>query len=371
MTKAFHPAPAPCRVRGKTIWEVDCRPWAALMNRLGEPKRRRFKSEEAARDWCQDLIVARKMGRKIASQEVAVSSFVDRFLRACDRSDKAPLTVKLYGDVLIKSFSPFMREVGCDYLDQVSPLQIEEYRQHLASFCAPATVRTWMTIVRAAFTWGVKLNLFDANPVKGLVPKAVPSDKRSLTDAERKLIITKAPSRDIWLAYLLTGLRASEFGNLPVAAVKVVHDSAAHLVVKGKGSKKRIVYLEGQAIEHFRKLVATAQARDDVMVAPCRTNTLQGRWIKERDELGLPPDISIHTFRHTYGTYMAQRDLVGTQRAMGHSKITTTMGYVHPDDRLIRETSAQWSAALHRDKQSGGTKSVPESERVNGTNGKG
>ncbi len=49
---------------------------------------------------------------------------------------------------------------------------------------------------------------------------------------------------------------------------------------------------------------------------------------------------------------------------MGHADIKTTMGYVHPDDRMIREASAQWSTALHTDAQADGTESVLPSEKV-------
>ncbi len=349
--------------RGRPIWEVDCRPWGRTLKQLGEPTRRRFTSQAEALAWCQELIVARRIGRKVASPEAAVSAFIDRYLRSCDRSHMAPSTVRVYGYVLNKSFVPFMRKIGCDYLDQLSTAQVDEYRQFLAATMAPRTVRTWMAILLSAFNWGVKLKLFSSNPVKGLVPPQPKPGRRALTDAERKRIVTETEMRDIWLAYLLTGLRAFELGEMPVDRVRV-DTPGAHLVVHGKGSKERIVYLQGEAIEHFRKLVDAARARGDEMLTPFRTATLQTKWRKERERLGLPSDITIHTFRHTYGTFMAYRDLVGTQRAMGHSNVQTTMGYVHRDDRMIREASEQWSAALHTDAQVDGTESVSAPDKA-------
>ncbi len=49
---------------------------------------------------------------------------------------------------------------------------------------------------------------------------------------------------------------------------------------------------------------------------------------------------------------------------MGHADIKTTMRYVHEDDRMIRDATAQWSAALHTDAQGDGTESVSPSERA-------
>ncbi len=150
---------------------------------------------------------------------------------------------------------------------------------------------------------------------------------------------------------------------MPVKSVKV-NTPGAHLVVIGKGSKERIVWLEDEAIKHFRKLVKLANARGDLQLVAGCTSTLQKMWREERTRLELPEDITIHTFRHTYGTFMAYRDLVGTQRAMGHSDIKTTMRYVHEDARMIRKASAQWSAALHTDAQGDGTELVSDSERA-------
>jgi len=358
MTKAFNPVPKQCTFRGRDRWEVDCRPWGPTMKQIGEPCRRRFANPDAALAWCQELIVARKMGRKVASPEEAVSAYCDRYFKSCERSQMAQTTVLLYGKVLIGSFVPFMRKIGCDYLDQLSPTQIEEYRQFIAATHAPRTVRTWIAILQSAFSWGVKLKLFDSNPVKGLVPPALKGDRRALTDEERTLILTEAKHRDVWLAYLLTGLRAFELAGLPAASVKVEHRGAAHLVVIGKGSKKRIVHLQGEGVDHFRMLLAAARERGDEMLLPFRTRTLQDKWSRERRRLGLPEVITIHAFRHTYGTFMAYKDLIGTQRAMGHSDIKTTMGYVHEDDRMIREASELWSAALHTDAQADGTELV-------------
>jgi len=76
--------------------------------------------------------------------------------------------------------------------------------------------------------------------------------------------------------------------------------------------------------------------------------------------LGLPDEIKIHHFRHTYGTFLAQEDLIGTQISMGHEDIKTTMLYVHPDDRKVRVAAARWSALLGSDAQ--------VTERESGTN---
>ncbi len=206
--------------------------------------------------------------------------------------------------------------------------------------------------------------MFDSNPGAGLVPQYEKSDRRALTEDERSKVINNAEHRDYWLAYLFAGLRTSEFAELPVEHVHI-DTPGPYLFVIGKGNKERIVPLQGAlAVGHFRKLRDAAVVRGDSMVSPVRAATLQKYWKKDREALGLPNEIKIHNFRHTYGTFMAQEDVIGTQAAMGHEDIKTTMEYVHQDDRKIREASAQWSAVLSSDTQTDVTNLALESEKA-------
>ena len=252
-----------------------------------------------------------------------------------------------------------------DYLDQVTPGLMDEYRQYLhATLPSMRTVRLYMTHAKGAFGWGVKLKMFASNPGAGLVPKYEKSDRRALTEDERRRVINDAEHRDYWLAYLTTGLRTSELADLPVEHIHV-DTPAPYLFVIGKGNKERIVPLQGAlAVGHFRNLRDAAVARGDSTLSPVRADALQKYWKKDREALQLADEIKIHNFRHTYGTFMAQEDVIGTQAAMGHEDIKTTMEYVHQDDRRIREASAQWSAVLSSDTQVDVTNLALKSEKA-------
>ena len=134
-----------------------------------------------------------------------------------------------------------------------------------------------MVYVYALFSWGVKLRLFDSNPAIGLVPPEPKTERRPLTDDELVAVMTLADHRDYWKAYLYAGLRASEFSELPTASVEV-DTPAPYLEVLGKGNKKRIVPLEGPAVEHFRMLKVAAVERGDSRICPVRVGSLRKYW---------------------------------------------------------------------------------------------
>ncbi|NID09070.1 tyrosine-type recombinase/integrase [Fibrella aestuarina] len=74
----------------------------------------------------------------------------------------------------------------------------------------------------------------------------------------------------------------------------------------------------------------------------CETYTEQytNRLLRKiAEHLGWTTKVSTHTARHTFGTNFIELggDVVTLQGYMGHSKIQTTMQYVHLSERRRRE----------------------------------
>jgi len=143
-----------------------------------------------------------------------------------------------------------------------------------------------------------------------------------------------------------SGLRPAELLNLTIAQVDLP-DHRLHVV--GKGSKHRTVVLGEDATELLRRYLDDIRpqlvASDFVFVNPMssRTSNWVGRYGESAYQAyftrigqisGLPGKHFPHRTRHTYATEMLRMGLEVTvlQRQLGHSKITTTMTYLHLAD---------------------------------------
>ena len=66
-------------------------------------------------------------------------------------------------------------------------------------------------------------------------------------------------------------------------------------------------------------------------------------WKRERERLKLAPDLTLHSFRHTFGTLLVNRTstpLTEAARVLGHSSVTQTERYVHKDEAQLRKGMA-------------------------------
>ena len=213
------------------------------------------------------------------------------------------------------------------------------------------------------------MRLIDDNPAKGMSPPHPKSERRALTDEEREVILTQTSPglRDMWVAYLLTGLRRAELATLPPEAVEL-DTPAPYLTVTGKGGKVRTVPIDGEhAVAVFRRLVAAAHERGSRTLSPYTPGSLAAKWAEERTRLEISPEVTLHTFRHDFATYLANLPgvpITEVRDILGHSSVVVTEIYVHPDRRAQRKGVGQRSAQL-APAASSGMKSVSVSGRAN------
>lgn len=142
------------------------------------------------------------------------------------------------------------------------------------------------------------------------------------------------------------GLRVSELVTLKYAAVQRKNDVVLdHLIIRGKGSKERLVPLGNQA----RKALEAYLAVRHVFLGETQKNspwlfpyeraegyiTRQQFGIMLKDlaaDAGLDPrNISPHTLRHSFASHLLEggADLRVIQELLGHSDIATTQIYTY------------------------------------------
>src|SRR5262249_39549068 len=109
--------------------------------------------------------------------------------------------------------------LGVGRVSQVSVTGVVAYReQRLAKGLSARTINGEVGALSTMLNWGVDPGkLIASNPIEGVEPLPhTPKEGRPLTDAEVPKLLEVSPPhwRDIWYAFLVTGLRKGELAGL-------------------------------------------------------------------------------------------------------------------------------------------------------------
>jgi len=177
------------------------------------------------------------------------------------------------------------------------------------------------------------------NPVKrGYVLKQSKPLPKHLRDEEvEKLfsVIKKLRDRAMFKVMLRCGLRVEEVANL---ALRSLYLKRRLILVNGKGSKDRVVYISDDAYEALVQYLRSrppSRAKKIFLVekGTCKGKPISVRGIQKRMEYYARKarvKSSCHHLRHTMATQLlnADIDLVSIQDLLGHSRIGTTERYI-------------------------------------------
>lgn len=144
------------------------------------------------------------------------------------------------------------------------------------------------------------------------------------------------------------GLRVSELVNLEIDKVFVKEE---YVIVRGKGSKERVVPISPSALDEIALYMSEYRSRIDVK--PGEENILfLGRRgsrltrvmvfyiVREAAaRAGVRKEISPHTLRHSFASHLLEggANLRAIQQMLGHESIATTEVYLHVDSSRLRE----------------------------------
>lgn len=206
-----------------------------------------------------------------------------------------------------------------------------------------------------------KVELLDKNPAENIdMPKIERSLPVYLTleEAVRLLnTVENSKQKDIYrlrdyaitTLFLNCGLRLSELSNLNVEDLN--KDNT--LRIMGKGSKERLVYLNGSVQEALRAYLRKRNELEmdqDALFLSMRKNRMSNRSIQHMLEKHLKAagfdtrKYTVHKLRHTAATLMYQygnEDLKSLQEILGHESVSTTQIYTHVNLEDIRYTMSQ------------------------------
>ena len=274
---------------------------------------------------------------------MSASALVDRFLEmmAIERG-AARNTLDAYGRDL-EDCREFLGAV-----ETASREDLTEWLRHQAKKgMAPRTQSRRLSCIRQFFAFLVAEGIRDDDPSTRLdAPRAGRPLPRVLSEEEVVRLIEATdqltPPRDVLARALLevayaTGLRVSELAGLPLSAV--ARDPMV-LVVRGKGSKERMVPLSepaSQAIEVWKGVRNPAKSpwlfpsKHRSGQSLSRSNVF-GILALVADHAGIARDrVSPHVLRHSFASHLLAHgaDLRSVQQMLGHADIATTEIYTH------------------------------------------
>lgn len=153
-------------------------------------------------------------------------------------------------------------------------------------------------------------------------------------------VIESKRDRAMFLLMLRCGLRIGEVAGLLLADLFLEEDYP-RLVVRGKGSRERGVYLSAQAESALREYLAERpQAASEFVFLSYQldglsTTAIHKRLMVYREQAGV--QFSAHRLRHSFANDLLNADapITSIQKLMGHRWIESTQTYVLANDRQV------------------------------------
>lgn len=288
------------------------------------------------------------------SQERLISDFLD--MMAAERG-AAQNTLENYARDLEQLFfllpAKKISEVNHDDIANIVSLLNRKY--------APKSVARKISAFREFFKFLFSEKLIKINPTAYIdAPKTGKSLPKFLTEDEIKNLIVTAWAQEgveqkrtavmLELAYAC-GLRVSELVSLPENCINY---DKREILVRGKGSKERIVPISDRAVQAVLKYIDFRDyfikgGRRSIWLFPSKRSSSghieRDAFFKDLKNLAIlagiaPERISPHVLRHSFATNLIHHDadLRSVQKMLGHEDISTTEIYTHILPEKLIET---------------------------------
>ncbi len=247
-------------------------------------------------------------------------------------------------------------------LKEISAEDITAFVRDLSSRGMTAkTISRKLSAVREFFKFLYSENEIKINPALNIQsPKQQKPLPKFLSEQEIRQLIEAAARKQnpahrriavmLELMYAC-GLRVSELVSMPENCINF---EKKQLLIRGKGSKERLIPVAGQALEQVQDYLTYRDyflkgGRRSVWLFPSKSSAsghvTRDSFFKHLKELaveaGLDRDkVSPHVLRHSFATHLLNHnaDLRAVQKMLGHEDIGTTEIYTHIiSDDLIKK----------------------------------
>jgi integrase/recombinase XerD len=252
-------------------------------------------------------------------------------------------------------------ERASEAVDSISTASTEDISKLGASWAdlAPSTVARRSAALRRFFGFLVDEGVRREDPSAALprprferpLPRILDEEevRRMFEAAEDRATSGEAAAvRNLALLELLygSGLRASELVGLPRNSVR---PGQPFLMVRGKGSKERLVPISGRAQDAVQRWLEHVPSSSLWLFPSGKSHLSRVRLFQivrtmAADGGIVPERVSPHVLRHAFATHLLSggADLRVLQSLLGHADIATTQIYTHVDSaRLVELVNAR------------------------------
>jgi len=292
-------------------------------------------------------------------------------------------TVKAYAQDLFE-WQVFTEEkmgkiLSNDLVSSMKVSDLKPWAQHLGGKnYKPSTISRKISSLKSFYEWLYKNEYSTANPAKALSsPKKGHKLPKFLYEVELDKVLedTNTSGKDLWglrkplIIELLysTGMRVSELASLTVEQVQ----QGDQIIIRGKGSKERIVFLTGPAKS---KLIQYLDLRGEFKTesnslllnqngGPLSVRAIQLMVKDSFKSKGVGRPVSPHMIRHSYATHLlnAGADIRSVQELLGHASLNTTQIYTHVSKTRLQDQFNTYHRRGNETKREGRTTGTEKS----------
>lgn len=310
----------------------------------------------------KDLNNELKHYQKADISVVEYNNLLDHFIKYIDATEATVQTYK-------RSLKQFLKYLADNRISEPKREDILNFKKYLKSIGRkPTTIQNYIIVVRLFFKWTSQENIYPniADRVKGA--KLDTTHKKDyLTSAQIKDVLknidtsTLKGARDYAIVALMvtTGLRTIEISRAKVGDIRNVGNTPV-LYIQGKGKEEKNdyvklpyqvikaigVYRNMLANEHEQLFVSTSNNNKGKGLTTCSVSTIVKNAMKEAGYNS--PRLTAHSLRHSTATLnlLNGGTLEETQQLLRHSKISTTMVYLHHLERINNDSEKRVASSI-------------------------
>jgi integrase/recombinase XerD len=257
----------------------------------------------------------------------------------------------------LEQYTQFLDKVhGVKKPDQIEKMHIESYMRSLKRHMTTKSMARKLTAIRSFHHFLFLEKEVDEDVVKAIESPKIEKHLPQVLSVDEVMSILNQIDlskplglRNQALLELIygSGLRVSELLDIEM---EDIHLNQGYIMVKGKGSKERMVPISDPAVVALRNYIIKGR---DVFLKDHKTSYVfvnhQGSRLSRQgffkllkklaSDAQIQTDCSPHTLRHSFATHLLENgmDLRTLQTLLGHEDISTTQIYTHISQKRIKE----------------------------------
>jgi integrase/recombinase XerC len=276
-----------------------------------------------------------------ATQTIRLERGLTVFLDGLFGKNRSKATIRAY-QTDVQQFIDWVHEnnVMTVSVEDVQKVDVLEYLSFLARRDLTGVARARkLAAIREYFRFLEGVGYINKSPAMGVdTPRREKNVRSYLRSDEytKMLSLAGANQRDYAMlqVFLQTGIRVSELVSLTIDNVDFIKPA---IRVRGKGNIEREIELEKKGVQALKSYLAIRPQSllQNIFLnykgEPISERGIRKLVMKYRKEAGITKKGSVHTLRHTFATYKAEKGVspFQLQQWLGHANLNTTQIYVH------------------------------------------